>query len=382
MFSKSVLTRIAKIAESIVLGVLIFTLAFPATVYAEPNVSYPTPQPNGTDPKNYTGTAVEIDEDTMNALDKFNRTYNGKNFNALCYFLNYQDLRINPGIGANPYALYQHYVDHGFAENRVADQIINPTARASRSKFEYVVPRYQKTQRQRDGMVVIPDELHSNGGMNRRQENEARSVALQLARHIYNQVNTNGGGTQIEMVAYATGIVRGYCDAGVELTQEQVQSTNNKLYRTAYGVFIAHQYTSAGATRALGLILDYLDQMWDADYRAGNKEYAPLKWVHVNANKWDDQWCQIVCDNHEAYADPIQSWAGYGVHPNWGGRRQDFRNYYSYAFESDILNTRPRYIDGKTQITGNPAQNNSNPMGNSGQKDSYYESEINPQWQP
>lgn len=381
MFCRSTLTRIAKAAESIVLGVIILTLLFPFRSYATSSVTFPTPTPNGTTVKDPTTTSVEIDEDTMLALGNFNKTYNGKDFNALCYFLNYQDLREDPGIGANPFALYQHYVDHGFGENRVADQVINPAARTSRSKFEYVVPRYQKTQTQKDGMSVIPDEIHSNGGMNRRQENEARSVALQLARHVYNRVNNFGSGTQIEMVAYATGIVNAYCAAGKELTRDEVESTNNKLYRTAYGVFIGHQYTCAGSTRALGLILDYLDQLWYADFQAGLKaDYPPLKWVHVNANKWEDQWCQIVCDNHEAYADPIKSWAGYGVHPNWGGKRQDFREYYGYAFESDIINTRPRYVDGDYQLTGQPIHSNANPMG--GQTDTYYDTDKNPQKWP
>jgi hypothetical protein len=381
MFCRSTLTRIAKTAESIVLGVLILTFLFPVTTYATSNVIYPTPTPNGTQVKDPTSTSVEIDEDTMLALDNFNRTYKGKKFNALCYFLNYQDLRADSGIGANPNALFQHYVDHGFDENREASMVINPAARTSRSKFEYVVPRYQKTKKQQDGMAVIPDEIHSNGGMNRRQENEARSVALQIARHVYDRVNTNGNGTQIEMVAYATGIVNAYCAAGKELTREEVESSNNKLYRTAYGVFIGHEYTCAGATRALGLILDYLDQMWFDDWHKCIKtEYVPLKWVHVNANKWEDQWCQIVCDNHEAYADPIKSWAGYGVHPNWGGKKQDFREYYGYAFEKDIINTRPRYVDGDYQITGQPIHSNDNPMG--GQTDTYYDSDKNPQKWP
>ncbi|WP_022764081.1 hypothetical protein [Butyrivibrio sp. XPD2006] len=370
MFCRSTLTRIAKAAESIVLGVLILTFLFPVTTYATSNVTYPTPSPNGTTAKNPTTTSVEIDEDTLLALEKFNDTYKDKKFNALCYFLNYQDLRFD--VGADPNALFQHYKTFGYNENRVADRIINPESRQWRSKFEYVVPRYQKTKKQQDGMAVIPDEIHSNGGMNRRQENEARSVALQLARHVYDRVNNNGSGTQIEMVAYATGIVNGYCAAGKELTREEVESSNNKLYRTAYGVFIAHQYTCAGSTRALGLILDYLDKFWYADWQAGNKaEYIPLKWVHVNANKWEDQWCQIVCDNHEAYADPIKSWAGYGVHPNWGGKKQDFRQYYGYAFESDIINTRPRYVDGEYQLLGDPTHDNANPMGDPNQYDSY-----------
>jgi hypothetical protein len=378
MLSKLIHGKTVKGSIGIAIGVFILFSFRSITACAAglpQNTTYPEPQPNGTNAINPATTSVEIDEDTMAALDSFNKTINGKNFNALCYFLNYQDLR--EAFGADPNALYQHYITDGIAQNRVADKVINPTARTSRSKFEYVVPSYQKTKTKKDGMVVIPDEIHSNGGMNRRQENEARSVALQLAQHIYDQVNTRGGGTQMEMVAYATGIVRAYCDAGQELTQDDVQSTNNKLYRTAYGVYIAHEFTSAGSTRALGLILDYLDQLWDADYRAGNKEYAPLKWVHVNANKWDLQWCQIVCDNHEAYADPINSWAGYGKHPNWGGKKQDFVTYYPYSFESDIINTRPRYVDGEYQLTGSPTHNNANPMG--GQLDSYYETDRNPQ---
>ena len=376
MFIKLLLGKTVKTSIGIALGVFILFSCLPITAYAgsTPNVTYPDPQPNGTNAINPTTTSVEIDEDTMVALNNFNKTVNGQNFNALCYFLNYQDLR--EAFGADPNALFNHYVTQGISQNRVANRVINPTARTSRSKFEYVVPRYQLTSTQKDGMAVIPDELHSNGGMNRRQENEARSVALQLAQHIYDQVNTRGSGTQIEMVAYATGIVRAYCDAGKELTRQEVEDSNDKIYRTAYGVFIAHWYTSAGATRAMGLILDYLDQLWDADYRAGFKPYAPLKWVHVNANKWDDQWCQIVCDNHEAYADPIHSWAGYGVHPNWGGKSRDFRSYYSYAYESDIINTRPRYVDGQYQLEGQPTHNNANPTG--GNTDTYYDYTENP----
>ena len=75
MFCRSTLTRIAKAAESIVLGVLILTLLFPFQSYATSNVTFPTPTPNGTTVKDPTTTSVEIDEDTMLALDKFNKTY-------------------------------------------------------------------------------------------------------------------------------------------------------------------------------------------------------------------------------------------------------------------------------------------------------------------
>ena len=379
MFLRSLVKRITRFSVSFLLVGITLFLSFPGKAYA---IQYNDPQPNVTNPVAPNTTAVELEEDTYNTLGKFNKTYNGKTFNALCYFLNYQDLRFAPNIGANPNALFQHYKDFGFNEGRIADRVINPIARDSRSKFEYVVPSYQKTQTQKDGMTVVPDEIHSNGGMNRRQENEARSVAYQLAKKIYDQVNTNGGGTQMEMLAYATGIVRAYCDAGRELTNDEARASKEKLYRTSYGVFIAHEYTCAGSTRALGLIIDYLDQLWYADYKAGVKtSYPPFKWVHVNANKWDEQWCQVVCDNHEAYADPIQAWAGYGKHPNWGGKKVDIKTYYKYATENDIINTRPRYVDGdqNNQIVGPPVTNNTNNMGAPTQSDSYHDGYIKQQ---
>ena len=67
----------------------------------------------------------------------------------------------------------------------------------------------------------------------------------------------------------------------------------------------------------------------------------PLKWVHVNANKWEDQWCQIVCDNHEAYADAINAWAGYGKHPNEGGSEKDAVSYAKVRKLFEVASQRP-----------------------------------------
>ncbi len=319
---------------------------------------------------NYSDT-VKLTEDTIATLQKGVTKYNNVDYskapwyyNPYYYFLNYADLR--EAYGADPQKLLEHYVNYGIKEKRVADRELTRGAQAYSSKTEYVVPRYQLTQQTKDGMVVIPEEIHTNGGMNKRQETEARTVAKQLAEYIFNRVTTNGGGTQIEMVAYATGIVRAYCDIG-----KFNENYEGKIYRTAYGVFVARDYTSAGATRALGLILDYLDEIMTNITNDPNdpRVFPPLKWVHVNANKYEDQWCQIVCDNHEAYADPIKAQAGYGVHPNWGGKKQDIQSYVNFAGENDIFNTRPPYADGQYKITNNGAAN-SNPMSET--TDSYY----------
>lgn len=313
---------------------------------------------------------VEWSEDTLDILRRGTTKYNGVDYskapyyyNPLYYFLNYEDLRT--AYGANPALLVEHYALYGIKEHRVANQQITRGAHAYGSSNEYIVPSYQLTQNQQNGLVVIPDEIHNNGGMNRRQETEARNVAKQLATSIYtivmstnNTSNNSGSGSgnnttttpvisEIQMVAYATGIVNAYCKAGKELTRLEVEQTNSKVYRTAYGVFCQHEFTSAGATRALGLIIDYLDQI----IHQNNPDAAPLKWVHVNANTWSLQYCQLACDNHEAYADAINGIAGYGKHPTKGGVDQDIQQYVNYATLTKIINTCPPYGDNGQRST-------------------------------
>ena len=53
-----------------------------------------------------------------------------------------------------------------------------------------------------------------------------------------------------------------------------------------------------------------------------------ITWYHKNINQWADQWCQVIVDGQEGFADPLLSLAGYGKHPNEGG---DAKKSYSYA---------------------------------------------------
>ena len=325
---------------------------------------------------------VSISEDTYNTLTKGTRVYNGVDYgakygyNPLYYFLNYNDLRI--AYGADPAKLVEHYALFGIKENRVANRQITRGAHSWGSSNEYIVPSNQLTSNQSNGMTVIPEQLHNNGGMNKRQDVEARSVAKQLADSIYEIVmlannpedsNKNSSSSssskeekkpvinEIQMVAYATGVVQAYCKAGTELTREEVAASNSKVYRTAYGVFCAHEFTSAGATRALGLILDYLD----ADIHRDYPDAPPIKWVHVNANTWNLQFCQIACNNHEAYADAINGIAGYGKHPTQGGVEKDIQSYVSVATLTQIINTRPPFADDGLYSTQDLPKN-TNPM--------------------
>ena len=55
--------------------------------------------------------------------------------------------------------------------------------------------------------------------------------------------------------------------------------------------------------------------------------WAANIWVHVNVNKWDDQWCQVIVDGQEGYGDAISATAAYGKHPNQGGSEKDAVSY-------------------------------------------------------
>lgn len=262
-------------------------------------------------------------DDPYTQLAKATTVYNGvdyKNqYNPLFYYLNYEDLRQAFGTDANK--LIEHYVLFGIKEKRVANRLIGDSV-------DYIVPTGK------ENMVVVPKTTHDNGGMTYAQEIQARSIAKQIADHINSRAAAIDAEKQaeadekekgkegskkssskkkkevekvkdIEKVAYASGIVQAYCELGTYTTEGQ-------MYRTAYGVFIGREYSCAGATRALGLVLDYMG----------------ITWYHKNINQWADQWCQVIVDGQEGFADPTYPLAGYGKHPSEGG---DAKKGYSYA---------------------------------------------------
>ena len=278
---------------------------------------------------------VQAADDPYVALSKATTKYNGvdyKNeYNPLYYYLNYQDLRDAYGTDANK--LIEHWVVFGKKEKRVANRLIGDST-------EYVVPTGDT------GVVIIPKARHGNGGMTYDQEVIARSYAKQIADGInkaIEEVNASKSKSSssssskksssssssdknkvkdIEKVAYAAGVINAYCAQGT-------YTTEGKIYRTAYGVFVGGEYSCAGATRALGLVLDYLG----------------ITWVHKNANTWNDQWCQVIVDGKEGYADAITASAGYGKHPNEGGSEKDAVTYAKIRSKFDMASQRARATD-------------------------------------
>lgn len=118
---------------------------------------------------------------------------------------------------------------------------------------------------------------------------EKRQQALVIAREI---ARNAAGDTDLERVAYAAAAVADYC-ARAEYTTEGVD------YREAYGVFIKGEYSCAGATRALGMVLEEMG----------------FKWTHANENQWSHQWCILTMDGEIGFADGQIGLTGYGKHP-------------------------------------------------------------------
>lgn len=113
----------------------------------------------------------------------------------------------------------------------------------------------------------------------------AREVAQEIADSIE-------GDTDLEKVSQAAQIVAWY--------SSQCQYTmEGRDYATAYGVFIKGEYSCAGSTRALGLVLECMG----------------YKWQHANENQYTHQWCIVTMDGQVGYADGQVGWAGYGKHP-------------------------------------------------------------------
>lgn len=121
---------------------------------------------------------------------------------------------------------------------------------------------------------------------------EKREQAKVIAQEIANAILSDSElQTDIEKVGAAAYIVSLYC-------QQAMYTTEGENYSEAYGVFISGEFSCAGATRALGMVLSCMGYEWE----------------HVNENQWTHQWCRLAIDGQIGWADGQLGGAGYGKH--------------------------------------------------------------------
>lgn len=117
------------------------------------------------------------------------------------------------------------------------------------------------------------------------KEEQARAVAQELAQGIT-------GSTDIEKVQAAAMIVADY-------SSRATYTMEGDDYDTAYGVFIKGEYSCAGSTRALGMLLECMG----------------YSWTHVNEHQYTHQWVELEMDGQKGWADGQIGFVGYGDYP-------------------------------------------------------------------
>ena len=118
------------------------------------------------------------------------------------------------------------------------------------------------------------------------KEKEAAEVAKDIISTIPQDVS------DFEKIKYASATVCLFCSC-CEYTTEGVD------YCQPYGVFVKGEFSCAGSTRALGLLLDYMGYDWE----------------HINENQWTHQWCELYLDGKKVWADGMAGLCGYGEYP-------------------------------------------------------------------
>ncbi len=117
----------------------------------------------------------------------------------------------------------------------------------------------------------------------------ADEKALKIAEDILSDPNYE---TEQEMIQAAATAVKKYVD------KAKYGADENLYYRSPYGVFVSKNYSSQGAARALGRVLDYMG----------------ISWVHANEYTDSYQWCILQMDGQPGYADAVMGSADLG---NW-----------------------------------------------------------------
>lgn len=104
----------------------------------------------------------------------------------------------------------------------------------------------------------------------------------------------------------ASTIPKDKSDLGRVLTAAHIVSHYSKFctytmagpdYWSAYGVFVKGEYSCAGSTRALGLVLTCMG----------------YQWKHINENQYSHQWCELSIDGRIVVADGQTGQVGYKV---------------------------------------------------------------------
>lgn len=204
----------------------------------------------------------------------------------------------NPVIGFKDSWRFSSYAEDGIMlvwragiMNGDSQHNFDPKSPVSRADAAVIFMRLDRALAGERLSVSVRDTTPNHAALSAQEKNDA---ALVVAQQIAAFVPTflPEGASDLDRVSVAASIVSYYCQF-CDYTMEGGD------YRTPYGVFIKGEYSCAGATRALGMVLTCMG----------------YSWTHINENQYSHQWCELYMDGQLGYADGQVGMAGYGRHP-------------------------------------------------------------------
>lgn len=133
-------------------------------------------------------------------------------------------------------------------------------------------------------------------------EQKAKDEAKAIADYLTNEFTFN---SDLELIAAAATVINTYVEKGHATSYVSG-------YNQPFGTLITGYSSCAGATRALGLVLEYLG----------------FEWYHVNEGQWSHQWCMVYdVDGQTAFADGSE----FGI-AGYGERLEDKSNWMCYRY--------------------------------------------------
>lgn len=189
-------------------------------------------------------------------------------------------------------------------------QVISRYSNSSNGEGNYVQQWIENKMLNTPKNAIVDGYLYDTHGNPHRIPGDANGVA----RLIADCVNNSGERTDLRRVQLAALYVNQFCAL-------DRYTMSGPYYSKPYGVFIAHEYSCAGSTRALGLVLNDLGYSYQ----------------HANENKYTHQWNILMMDGRVGWADGQMGTAGYGP------ESEVFNHYFiyghnPYAYDGGIYN--------------------------------------------
>ena len=217
---------------------------------------------------------------------------NDRYFDPTYYAANNPD--VVAAFGNEPWALYYHYSQYGYKENRLpyegalapnaemAKWDMSPTEVTEKMKVREAELAKQATPTAvapAEGIVAIKDLANYNSLKKKMTDAEFQAAYDEALKIVQPLV----GLSKEEQAKGIFTALRAMADNGTVSYSEEAPH-----YNDAYGYLVSHVSSCAGSARTTGLCLNMLDMSYE----------------HVNENQWSHQWCRVNIDGVMWIVDP------------------------------------------------------------------------------